>query len=62
MFLIKRLKKLPIYDLFIRSMDGWQQWSRVSFIKNTLHHLGGRELSPSEQQLAKKEIRNANRK
>lgn len=56
MFLIKRLKKFPIFDLFLTSEEGWTNWSRVSFIKNKISPLGGRTLSTSELQQASKDI------
>lgn len=49
MFIIRKLKKLPIFDLFLALSDGWQGWTRVSWFKNYLKVLDGRKLSLLEK-------------
>lgn len=55
-YLIKRVKKFPIFDLFTYSNEGWTDWVRISYVKNVVYHLGGRQLQQSELSQIKAEI------
>lgn len=60
MFIIRRLKKLPIYDLFQQDQEGWQGWARISLTKDDkrfiLKQLDGRHLTQFEKTTALSEI------
>ncbi len=56
LFIIRRLKKLPIFDLFLHAEESWQGWSRISIFSNNIRVLDGRKLNPSEKQQALLEI------
>jgi len=59
MFLVKRVKKFPIFDLFLKNEKGWAGWTRLVLTKEEANYLGGRQLSPSELSLAKEQIKHA---
>jgi len=56
LFIIRRLKKLPIFDLFLHAEESWQGWSRISIFSNNIRILDGRKLNLAEKQQALADI------
>jgi len=48
---VKQVKKFPYYDIFIENpyagtgQEGWQNWTRVMYVKGTVTYLAGAKLS-----------------